>query len=205
MNRLFAAILALAITGAAAQAQEVAITPGNNVARLELNGETIVIGRIQDQDNTLRGPYARTSRPCPPDCLTPLRAAPGVETLGELEVLAFLQTDVQAGAGLLVDTRVPQDFATLRIPGAVNVPFTALEPSNPFRDQILVALGAQERSGGLDFRNAKRLALYCDGAWCNSARNSLRHLLEAGYPPQRLYFYRGGLQAWQLMGLSVQQ
>ena len=205
MIRLFAAsTLALAMTGAAAQAQEVGITPGQLDVRIELNGGTVVISRVQDQENTLTGPYVRTSRACPPDCLVPMRAAPGVETIGELEVLAFLQTDVQSGDGLLVDTRLPAGYAELRLPGAVNIPFTTLEPSNPFRDQIMIALGARETTGGLDFSNARRLALYCDGPWCSGARDGIRHLVEAGYPPGRLFFYRGGLQAWQLVGLSVQ-
>ena len=206
MTRLFAtSVLVMAIVGASAGAQQVGITPTQAEVRLELNGQTVVISRIQDTENTLTGPYARTSRACPSDCITPMRAARGVQTLGELEVLAFLQSDVQSGGGLLVDTRLPAGYAEIRLPGAVNVPHTTLDPTNPFRDQILVALGAQETGNGLSFSAARRLVLYCDGAWCNSARDSIRHLVDAGYPAERLFFYRGGLQAWQLMGLSVQQ
>lgn len=207
MTRLFAAsLLAVAITGTAVQAQQVGITPGQAEVRLEINGTPVVITRIQDTDNELTGAYARTSRPCPSECLTPMRAAPGIETFGELEVLAFLQTDVQAGTGLLIDTRLPSDYADGHIPGAVNVPFTTLEATNPFRDQILIALGAQDRgTGQLDFSNARRLTLYCDGPWCGDARRNLRSLAEAGYPPNKLFSYRGGMQSWRLMGLSVQE
>lgn len=206
MTRLFAAIsMAIAITGAAIEAQEVGITPGQPFVRLEINDKDILIERIQNTGNTLKGEYARTSRPCPSECLTPMRADQDIETFGELEVLAFLQTAVQTGAGLLVDTRLPDAFGAGSIPGAVNVPHTTLAPSNPFRNQILLALGATDAGNdALNYRDAKALALFCDGPWCANARNSLRFLAEAGYPKNKLFFYRGGMQSWRLMGLTVQ-
>lgn len=206
MIRLIAAVgLAIATAAAPVQSQEVGISPNQGDVSLILNGQSVTVARIQDTDHMLTGEYARTSRPCPGQCLTPITAGAGIATLGELEVLAFLETDVQAGTGLLIDARLPTGFAQGRIPGAVNVPHTTLEESNPFRSQILMALGAREAGSGFDFADAKRLVLYCDGPWCADARQGLRDLASAGYPTNKLFFYRGGMQAWLHAGLTVQQ
>lgn len=206
MNRLIAAVgLAIVTATAPVQSQEVGISPSQSEITLTLNGQSVTIARIQDTTHELSGTYARTSRPCPGACLTPISAGTGIATLGELEVLAFLEADVQGGTGLLVDTRLPMGFAAGRIPGAVNVPHTTLEENNPFRPQILMALGARQDGAGFEFSDARRLVLYCDGPWCGDARKGLRDLAAAGYPPNKLFFYRGGMQAWLHAGLTVQQ
>ncbi|MGA1179662.1 MAG: rhodanese-like domain-containing protein, partial [Marivivens sp.] len=32
---------------------------------------------------------------------------------------------------------------------------------------------------------------------------AIRNLLEVGYPAERIFYYRGGMQAWRMLGLSV--
>lgn len=206
MFRLFSsAILALAITHTHARAQEVKITPEMGAASIEINGEVIRIERIQDTSHTLNPEFAKTSRPCPPFCISPIAAAPGVETVGEIEVISFLENDVANGKGLLMDSRVPAWFAKGSIPGAVNVPFATLEPSNPYRDEILKALGAQNTGGAWDFSGAMTLTLFCNGPWCDQSPRAIRSLLSAGYPTEKIQYYRGGVQVWQLLGLSMTQ
>ena len=124
------------------RAESVRITQDIEARTIMLNGAAIVIDRIQDSENRLEGEFTRTSRPCPPFCITPMTVAPGVVTLGELEVMDFLETRVAAGEGLLLDSRLPEFFAKGTIPGAVNLPFATLDPTNPYRDEILKALGA---------------------------------------------------------------
>lgn len=187
-----------------AQAQDVRLTEDLPEVRMVLNGEALVIGRNQDPTATLSGDFAKTSRPCPPFCIHPMQAAPGVETLGELELIDFLQSHVAEGSGILMDSRLPEWFVKGTIPGSVNVPFATLAPTNPYRDQILQALGATPRvGGGLDFAQALDIALFCNGPWCDQSPRAIRYLIDAGYPAEKLRYYRGGMQNWLLLGLTV--
>ncbi|WP_417524568.1 rhodanese-like domain-containing protein [Marinovum sp.] len=191
------------LAGQAAVAQDVRITP--DLARLVSSraGTPIVISRIQDSDNHLTGEFTRTSRPCPPHCIEPISAAPGVRTVGEVEVLRFLDDHVATGSGLLLDNRTPDAFAGGSIPGAVNVPDVALAASNPYRDDILTALGGTQSNGAWDFTGALDLTLFCNGPWCDQSGRAVRDLVAAGYPTEKLNYYRGGMQLWLLFGLTV--
>lgn len=204
MNRLgFALVLAIASVGMA-RAQDVRITTFKDNSSFVLNGQSFTIDRIQDPDNILTGEFARTSRECPPFCIQPMIVAEGVATVGELEVMDFLETTASDGRGLLIDSRLPDWFASGTIPGAVNVPFMTLEAENRFRDDILVALGAQKTDGGgLDFSGAMELVMFCNGPWCGQSPRAIEALIDAGYPAERLFYYRGGMQAWNQLGLSI--
>lgn len=198
-----AMVLTAAIAGMAV-AQDVRITTFKDSSTFVLNGKSFTIDRIQDRDNVLTGEFARTSRQCPPFCIQPMIVAEGVATVGELEVMAFLETTASGGRGLLIDSRLPEWFASGTIPVAVNVPFMTLEAENRFRDDILVALGAQpQKDGSLDFAEAMDLMLFCNGPWCGQSPRAIEALVEAGYPAGKLSYYRGGMQAWSQLGLSV--
>lgn len=194
------------LLGTAAAAQDVRITTFKEDSTFTLNGRAFTVTRNQDTSNLLTGEFALTSRACPPNCLQPMIAADGVSTYGELEVLAFLETEVSDGNGLLLDTRVAADFAGGSILGAVNVPFATLDPENQYRADILQALGAvPTQNGAFDFSDAMLLTLFSGGVWSADARKAITNLLAAGYPPENLFYYRGGLQAWIHVGLTVQQ
>jgi len=196
-------LLAFVITGSHATAQEVNITPDTASASIEINGELIQIERIQDTSHQLTSEFTKTSRPCPPFCIHPIAAAPGVSTVGEIEVISFLENEVAGGTGLLIDSRVPAWFAKGSIPGAVNVPFAALEETNPYRLEIIKALGATQSGNGWNFDNAMQLTLFCNGPWCDQSPRSIRSLMAAGYPAEKINYYRGGMQLWLLLGLTV--
>ncbi|OUD09856.1 sulfurtransferase [Marivivens niveibacter] len=186
-----------------AQAQTVSITQDLPQVSFSINGQNFTVARIQDTENQLTGDFTKTSRACPPFCIQPMTVAPGVDTVGELEVLDFLQTRVSSGTGLLIDSRVPDFYNNGAIPGAVNVPFNALESDNPYRDDIMRALGATDSGDGLDFSNVYDLMLYCNGPWCGQSKRAIDGLLDAGYPADRLFYYRGGMQNWLLLGLTT--
>lgn len=177
--------LAVVALTAPAFAQDSRISADRSTLTFMLNGQQIEV--------------ARSGPACPPDCVQPMQAAPDVATVGELEVLDFLQFQVATGRGLLVDTRLPEGFALGTLPGAVNVPGATLGPDNPYREDLLNALGV--RSG--DFTQAFDLVLFSGGADRGEAADALRSLLDAGYPAQKLKFYRGGLAAWMALGLTV--
>jgi rhodanese-related sulfurtransferase len=64
-------------------------------------------------------------------------------------------------------------------------------------------LGGDEKNDLWDFTNAKKLMLWCNGMWCGQSPHAIRSLLEMGYPAEKLFYYRGGMQAWQSLGLTV--
>lgn len=201
MLRAFA--LGLCLFAGPAFSQEVKITPDEANRSIWINGENIVIERIQDTTHRLETEFTKTSRPCPPFCIHPISAGEGVATVGEIEVMDFLEQKVANGAGLLIDSRLPEWFAKGTIPGAVNVPFSTLEPTNPYRDQILQALGARQVGSRWDFTNALELLMFCNGPWCDQSPRAIRNLTDAGYPPEKIQYYRGGMQLWLLLGLTV--
>ncbi len=170
---------------------------------VEHNGQTVRIERNQDTENRLDNSFAKTSRPCPPFCVHPMKAAPGVETIGEIELLDFLKTRVNKEEGLLVDSRMPDWNAKGTIPGSVNIPFTILEPNSQHIDAILNLLGAQKDGGNWNFRDSKELMLFCNGPWCDQSPRAIKNLLRLGYPPEKLLYYRAGMQGWQSMGLTI--
>lgn len=200
---LGSAALALAITTTVALAQEVRIAPEMPAANLNVNGQSITIERIQDSGNQLTGEFTKTSRPCPPFCIHPMEAAPGVATVGELELISFLEGPAASGNGLLIDTRLPEWYTKGTIPGSVNVPFATLKAENPYRDQILTALGGVQSGDSWDFSGAKELLLFCNGPWCDQSPRAIQELITAGYPAEKLKYYRGGMQVWMSLGLSV--
>lgn len=197
------ACLVACVAASGAVAQDVRITQDLDRVSINLNGSEITIVRNQNQTSRLTSEFTKTSRPCPPFCIQPISVAPGVTTYGELEVIGFLQNDVAEGTGLLIDTRLPEWYEKGSIPGAVNLPFSTLESNNPFRDEILRALGANDSSEAWDFSNVFTLTLFCNGPWCEQTTRAVAALLQVGYPPEKLNFYRGGMQNWLLLGLTT--
>ncbi len=51
----------------------------------------ILLMRHQDPDHIIASPYNQTARDCPPYCVQPMHLAPGVETIGELELIDYLR------------------------------------------------------------------------------------------------------------------
>lgn len=78
-NSLSSIILALAIVAVSfnAQAREVAvkITKDKSFSTVHDGHKLIKVSRIQDTSHIIDGSFAKTSRPCPPFCITPLSTA----------------------------------------------------------------------------------------------------------------------------------
>ena len=176
---------------------------------ITVDGEPIIIERNQDKQNHINPDFALTSRPCPPFCIQPFLASPGVETVGEHEVLAYLQQQYEQGEDVvLVDARTPDWFARGYIPGAVNVPWTQIASragATVFEvsETLVGQFGVTEEEGLLNFKTAKTLVLYCNGPWCGQSPAAIRTLTAFGYPAHKLKYYRGGIQAWEMLGLTL--
>ncbi|MDQ7071941.1 MAG: rhodanese-like domain-containing protein [Rhodobacterales bacterium] len=155
---------------------------------------TVEIARNPDVNATLDGDWARTSRPCPPFCIQPMIPAPGVTPIGELEVLDILK-DPDA---ILVDSRTAKWFDGGTIPGAISIPFS--EAADRLNE-----LGCEIDFDGWICEDAKPVALFCNGMWCGQSPTAIRAMIAAGYPAEKIKYYRGGMQDWRILGLSVTQ
>jgi len=172
------------------------------------------IMRNQDNANTVNPAFAKTSRPCPPFCIQPMQLRPGIETLGEQEIINYL---VKMGKGqkmpdgseiIVIDSRTPDWVAKGTIPGAVNVPWTHLSEAKG-ADPISIAeimtekFGAKEQNGLFYYDDAKTLVMFCNGMWCGQSPNNIKSLLKYGYPAHKIKWYRGGMQNWEALGFNT--
>ncbi len=198
-----------ATAGHAAEALAVNIVKGMGSVEVMHNGKKTKIMRNQDQKNTVNPAFAKTSRKCPPFCIQPSTLAPGVETIGEVEIIDYL---VKMSGGdssiLVIDSRTPDWAAKGTIPGAVNIPWTSLNPAKG-ADPISIGeimtekFGVKDLEGLWDYSNARTLVMFCNGMWCGQSPNNIKNLLKFGYPAHKIKWYRGGMQDWEILGLST--
>ena len=186
-------------------AAKVNITANLPHVDIRIKGKAYRIERIQNNANKLTNSFAKTSRPCPPFCIHPISVADGVNTVGEIELISFLKDKVEKGKGVLVDARIPAFYKKGTIPGSVNIPFTLLsQGKNAYLGRILSILGAVKSGArSWNFSNARHLLLYCNGPWCDQSPRAIKGLLSAGFPAGKLFYYRGGMQNWQALGLTT--
>lgn len=205
---LSCSMLALSAT-ALAEDKPVGITAELMSLSVSHGDQTVEIQRNQNNANEINPDYALTSRPCPPFCIQPMNVAPGVETIGELELLDYLKRkDEGDNTILIVDSRTPDWVERGTIPGSINIPWTRLyQPRGATVDDIAEIMsehfGALETGGLWDFSYAKTLVLFCNGIWCGQSPTNIRTLLQYGYPAEKLKWYRGGMQAWHTLGLTT--
>lgn len=113
--------------------------------------------------------------------ITPIQLAPGVVTVGELEVIQHI------AAGLpLLDTRLEHFYREGTIPGARNMPHSRIEESISDLDRDVPTI------------------FFCNGPQCAATPDAIQILLGAGYPPERILFYRGGIHDWMSLGLPIE-
>jgi len=169
------------------------------------SGKKIKIERIQDIQNKLTDDFAKTSRECPPFCIVPIRPDKDIKTIEELELLAFMKKQITEGTGLIVDVREPKLYDLETIPTAVNIPFSVIEGADKKRfDDVFEILGTKVGDkGSNDYSNSKTLAVFCSGVWCRISSTFILEMAKAGYPKDKLLFYRSGLQGWKLLGLTT--
>lgn len=188
-------------------------------------GRSIKVQRVQDPDYELKGYFAKTARKCPPFCIQPEQVDPAVATIGEIEMFDFMENELRDGKGMLIDARTPEWFQRGTIPGSVNIPFTVFnDATSPEMVATLETFGALRRvdvgafsrkleemglldsdmkTSEWDFSNAKELVLWCNGPACGQSPRAIKGLLKVGYPTQKIHYYRGGMQMWQLWGLTT--
>ena len=110
-----------------------------------------------------------------------IEAAPGVQTVGELELIEL----VEQGAAV-VDCRTAGSFGGRTIPGSVNIPHTEMIERRSELDQNKVAI------------------LFCNGPQCPQSPRAIAELLEAGHPARALAYYRGGMHDWVSLAMPTE-
>ena len=190
MKKLLALALVFALAPMLAQAENVRITAEIMSITANTADGKIEIKRNQDNEATINPSFAKTSRKCPPFCIQPMEVAPGVATVGELEVVKYLEA-----GGLIIDARTVEWHVRGTIPGAVNIPFTQVADR-------LNELGCT-KGANWDCANAKQVLLFCNGLWCGQSPTAIRAMLREGYPASKILYYRNGMQGWESVGLTV--
>ena len=110
--------------------------------------------------------------------IAPIQVAPGVRTVGEVEVLEHLEQGLP-----VVDTRSPSSHERSTIPGARNIP------------HMEVVARIDELDRGLE------TVFFCNGPQCPATPNVVEALLAVGYPANAILYYRGGIRDWLTLGL----
>ena len=213
LNTLVSVALALAVgfsSTASAAGLKVKINKSISSVKVKHNGKSVTIQRDQNQKATVIADFAKTSRKCPPFCIQPSTLAPGVETVGEVEVIGYLDRLHNKGdkSILVVDSRTPNWVKKGTIPGSVSIPWTKLNPAKgadplSMGDIMEGQFNAKQQEGIWDFSKAKTLVMFCNGMWCGQSPNNIKQLLKMGYPAHKIKWYRGGMQTWSNLGLTM--
>jgi len=144
---------------------------------------------------------------CPPFCIQPITIK-GVKTVGELEVLAFIENSKKNKTQLLIDARSNRNYRESTIAGAINLPLMMVEDGSAYQEEVFNLLGAKKRShtkieNSWYFKNAFSLLIFGESATTNEASMMIKKLLKLGYPASKIFYYRGGIVSWRAMGLTL--
>ena len=204
----------LVISGMVAAADN-KIAPMITSVEVMHNGQPVVIERGHDRDATLPKAFQKTDRGCPPFCVQPMSVIPGVDTVGELEVLDYLHRMAQGDKTVLVvDSRTPDWVMRGTIPGSVNIPWNQINietagtfefptEADTFEQHLAEDFGAKKSGDGWDFSDAKTLVFFCNGIWCPQSSINIKTMVKIGYPVYKIKWYRGGMQDWVSVGLTT--
>ena len=184
---------------------DVNIVEGLPYVDVDVDGKPVRIQRIQDTKHKLTNSYSKTSRPAPPFSIQPFQPIKGIETVSELDVIDFLKNQVAHNKGVLLDARMPKWNKAGTIPGSTNIPFSILASKNnsDYIEKIFSLLSVKKTNTSWDFNNAHKLLIFDNGPWCQQGVRAMQNLLKLGYPKSKILYYRGGIQYWQILGLST--
>lgn len=197
----------LLATNIYAKDPSVKITPEIDAVEIQHRGKSLTVERIQDEKNTIQPKFQLTSRVCPPFCIQPVKLADDVETIDELDMLDYLKRMSEGDDSILIiDSRGKAWLDRGMIPGSINIHYKALSLKHSSEEDLAEILeekfDVQRTNEFWDFRWAKTLVFYCNGMWCGQSPTSIKYLLRIGYPPSKLKWYRGGMQSWEILGLT---
>jgi rhodanese-related sulfurtransferase len=182
--------------------KKVFISPGVYSIEVMHKGEKVTIKRNQDRKNTISKYYQPTHR----GKIQPMRpfSPHAVETIGALELIDYLQQLEEKGDSLIIiDSRTKAWVKRGTIPGTVNIPFTEFKEDDRAVEIMEEHFDVLSTGSALNFSNAKTLVMYCNGIWCGQSPTAIKKLLNYGYPASKIKYFRGGMQNWESLGLTV--
>jgi len=157
--------------------------------------------RIIDKDTSFEATttdgtvtITRKMTPCAKNTgwLQPLIPAPGIVPVTEIEVLnAINDPDM-----LLVDMRTLEWYLEATIPGAIHIPYTEIA-------MRMDELGCIKKDGKFDCANAKKVLGFCNGPVCPQSPTAMKAMIREGFPAEKIYYYRGGMLDWDVLGLTT--
>ena len=224
---LLTTLVLLSTSTAMAEARDpVGITADLMSVTIKVGNKEIEVKRNQDNDNTVTAGFAKTSRACPPFCIQPMNLGNGVETIGEVEVVNYIKKMAEGDSAIvLVDSRTPVWLVRGTIPGAINVSWLDLVPAKGATTEGIVkilsthfgvslakdtdiddadeAIVEGKGATAFDYSKAKTLVMFCNGMWCGQSPESIKTLVKYGYPVEKIKYFRGGMQTWELLGFST--
>ena len=114
--------------------------------------------------------------------IQPMQAAQDVLTIGELEVYHHQKMNLS-----IIDTRKVNTTHGVNISGSKSIPY----------DELAGRMDELDRTYPSIF--------FCNGPQCPQSSTAIKNLLNAGFPANRILYYRGGMHDWITMGLPVQR
>ena len=127
----------------------------------------------------------------------------GVKTVGELEILNFIQELKKEEAKLLIDIRTSKEYKEHTIPSAINIPHTMLKSKSKYQKKVLTLLGGEKDGEKWNFRHIPILLIFGTNEESPEASHVIRTLLKFSYPSEKILFYRAGIDSWKRLGLTV--
>jgi len=184
-------------------AGDVKITENLDSIVIQEDGKEVKIERIQDVKHRLTSSFSQTSRECPPFCVQPMNIG-NVKTIGELELLEYIKEMQKDNSDmLLIDARTRDWSRQGTIPSSVNLPFTMLQNDSKHINKILNILGAKKENGKWNFNKVPTMIIFSNGLWDAQATKAIKSLVELGCPENKILYYRGGMQSWNILGLTI--
>ena len=113
--------------------------------------------------------------------IQPMQAAQDVLTIGELEVYHHQKMNLS-----IIDTRKVNTTGGVNISGSKSIPY----------DELVGRMDELDKTYPNIF--------FCNGPQCPQSSTAIKNLLNAGFPADRILYYRGGMHDWITMGLHVQ-
>jgi len=156
----------------------------------------------EHQTITIQRESTQSEKTCPPFCIQPMTIGE-VKTVGELEVLEFIKDLKEKKLKLFIDTRLPKEYKTNTIPGAINIPYTMLEKNSKYREQIIKLLGGKRRGEKWKFTLVPTLLMFGESDESIHITQTIKNLLELSYPSTKILYYRGGIKNWKQLGLTI--
>lgn len=158
---------------------------------LKISGDETVV-TIQTEDGAVDITRSKTEAALIGGVLQPMVPVPGVTPVGELEVIDALKT----GSAKVVDMRDLEWRTQATIPGSLHIPYTEVA-------MRLDELGCEGEQGAWQCSAAEDVIAFCNGPACPQSPVAIKAMAREGYPVGKIYYYRGGMQDWMVLGLTT--